>query len=259
MSLSRLAGDFLLRPRVLSILDGNSKMKKKLAMIIGGSRGIGAACVEAFVKEEYDVAYTYTAKATEGGPGKAYQLDVTDSAAVGAVFEAVARDFGRAPDVVVHSAGISPPLTPLAQFDPKLFRQIVDVNLIGAFSVLAEAARCVADGGAIIPITTSMGRAAIPGSGPYVGTKVAAEAMVKALARELAVRKVRVNAVAPGPVDTELFRAGKSDDAKARSAALSPLNRVGEAHEVANVILFLASDKASWVTGQVVQPNGGML
>jgi 3-oxoacyl-[acyl-carrier protein] reductase len=79
------------------------------------------------------------------------------------------------------------------------------------------------------------------------------------MAKELAPRRIRVNAVAPGPVDTDLFRAGKTDEAKARSAALSPFNRIGRPEEVAEVIAFLASDKASWVHGQIVQPNGGMV
>jgi 3-oxoacyl-[acyl-carrier protein] reductase len=85
------------------------------------------------------------------------------------------------------------------------------------------------------------------------------ESLVRSLARELAPRGVRVNGVAPGPVDTDLFRAGKNDEAKARSAAMSPFNRVGLADEVAEVVAFLASARASWVSGQIVQPNGGLV
>lgn len=235
-------------------------MTRKLALIVGGSRGIGAACASAFAADDgYEVAYTYAVGKKEGAAGKAYQLDVVDAASVGATFEAVVRDFGRAPDVIVVSAGINVPPGPLAGFDTEQFRRLVEVNIVGAFNVLAESARRVADGGSIIAITTSMVRVAIPGAGPYIATKAAVEALVKSLSRELAARKVRVNAIAPGPVDTELFHAGKTDEARQRSAALSPFNRIGQPDEIANVVHFIASDKASWVTGQIVQPNGGFV
>ena len=90
-------------------------------------------------------------------------------------------------------------------------------------------------------------------------SKAAVEGLVRSLAKELAARRVRVNAVAPGPVDTDLFRAGKTDEAKARSAAMSPFNRIGTPAEVAEVVAFLASPRASWLHGQIVQPNGGMV
>jgi 3-oxoacyl-[acyl-carrier protein] reductase len=125
--------------------------------------------------------------------------------------------------------------------------------------MLAEAARRVADGGSIVAITTSLVRHAAPGVGPYTATKAAVESLVRSMAKELASRKVRVNAVAPGPVDTDLFHAGKTDEVKARMAALSPFNRIGQPREVGEVVAFIASDKASWIQGQVVQPNGGMV
>jgi 3-oxoacyl-[acyl-carrier protein] reductase len=102
-------------------------------------------------------------------------------------------------------------------------------------------------------------RVAAPGLGPYSASKAAVECPVRALSKELAGRGVCVNAAAPGPVDTDLFRAGKDEAALKRSAALSPFNRVGQPREVAEVVAFLASDKASWVNGQIVQPNGGMV
>jgi len=233
-------------------------VSKPLALVFGGTRGIGAAAVRALAADGFDVAYTYVATAPSG-PGKAYRAHVSDATAVARVFADVEADFGRAPSVVVANAGINVPPAPLAQFKAEDFRRLVETNVVGAFNMLAEAARRVPDGGAIVAVTTSLVRHAAPGLGPYSATKAAVEAMVRSLARELAARKVRVNAVAPGPVDTDLFRAGKTDEAKARSAALSPFNRVGEAAEVAAVITFLASDKASWVHGQVVQPNGGLI
>jgi 3-oxoacyl-[acyl-carrier protein] reductase len=160
---------------------------------------------------------------------------------------------------VVANAGISVSPGPLAQYDPANFRKMVEVNLVGAFNVLREAAQRVADGGSIIAISSSMVRHAVPGFGPYSGTKAAVECMLRSMAKEIAPRKVRVNAVAPGPVDTDLFRVGKTPEAIQRSGALSPFGRVGTPREVAEVVGFLASDKASWIHGQVVQPNGGMV
>jgi len=147
----------------------------------------------------------------------------------------------------------------MAQFDPENFRKLVEVNIVGAFNILREAAQRVVDGGSIIAVTTSLVRHAVPGVGPYSATKAAVECMVRSMSKELAARKVRVNAVAPGPVDTDLFRAGKTEEAKQRMAAMSPLNRIGVPKEVAEVVAFLASDKASWIDGQIVQPNGGMI
>ena len=95
--------------------------------------------------------------------------------------------------------------------------------------------------------------------GPHTATKAAVESLVRSMSKELAGREVRVNAVAPGPVDTDLFRAGKTEEAKQRSAAMSPLNRIGRAEEIAEVVLFASSQNASWITGQIIRPNGGMI
>jgi 3-oxoacyl-[acyl-carrier protein] reductase len=231
-------------------------MSKKLALVFGGSRGIGAACVDA-LKREFDVAFTHVS-GTDGKKG-AYRTDIQNADEVSAAFENAQRDFGAPVHCVVANAGIIVPPGPVAQFDAANFRKLVEVNIIGAFNVLREAGQRVADGGSIIAISTSMVRLAIPGFGPYAGTKAAVECLVRSMAKEIAARQVRVNAVAPGPVDTDLFRAGKTEEAKQRSAGLSPFNRIGTPKEVAAVVAFLASAQASWVHGQVVQPNGGMI
>lgn len=234
---------------------------KKIALVFGGSRGIGAACVEALARDGYDVAYSYVTKPNEKGEssGRAYRADVCAADEVARVFEEVERDMGAAPDCVVANAGINVLPAPLGSFDPEAFRRLVEVNIVGAFNVLREAAQRVNDNGTIIALTTSMVRHAAPGIGPYSATKAAVETLVRCMAKELAGRGVRVNAVAPGPVDTDLFRSGKDEAAIARSAALSPFNRVGQPKEVAEVVAFLASDKASWVHGQIIQPNGGFV
>lgn len=235
---------------------------KPLAVLFGGSRGIGRACLDQLAADGFAVAYTYVSAAPEAEPGpdvRGYAVDVADEAAVAAFFAAVTRDFGAAPQAVVVNAGINVPPAPLAQFSSENFQRLVSVNLVGAFNALREAARHVADDGAIVALSTSLVRRPLPGAGPYIATKAAVEALVRSLSLELAPRRVRVNAVAPGPVDTDLFRNGKDEAAVQRSAALSPLGRVGRPQEIAEVVSFLVSAKASWIDGQVVQPNGGLV
>lgn len=240
-------------------------MSNKIALVFGGTRGIGAASVQKLAESGYDVAYTYVTSApnlpvTIGkSRTKGYAVDICEPAQVAQVFADVARDFGSAPHCVVANAGINVPPGPLAAFDPENFRKLVEVNIVGAFNVLSAAAKNVVDGGNIIGLTTSMVRVAVPGGGPYTATKAAVESLLRSMSKELASRKIRVNGVAPGPVDTDLFRAGKNDEAVARSAAMSPFNRIGTPDEIAEVVSFLASDKASWVHGQIIQPNGGMV
>ena len=240
-------------------------MSNKIALVFGGTRGIGAASVHKLAESGYDVAYTYVTSAPNlpekigKSRTKGYAVNICEPAQVAKVFADVARDFGSAPPCVVANAGINVPPGPLAQFDPENFRKLVEVNIVGAFNVLSAAAKNVVDGGNIIGLTTSMVRVAVPGGGPYTATKAAVESLLRSMSKELAARKIRVNGVAPGPVDTDLFRAGKNEEAVARSAAMSPFNRIGTPDEVAEVVSFLASDKASWVHGQIIQPNGGMV
>jgi 3-oxoacyl-[acyl-carrier protein] reductase len=220
-----------------------------VAIIFGGSRGIGAACAKVFADAGWQVASTYATKADASVPGRTYQVDI----------DQVQADYSAAPQAVIANAGINVPGAPLANFPAENFRQLLDVNVVGAFNVLAEAARKVKDGGSIVAITTSLVRHVVPGTGPYAATKAAVESLVRAMSKELSGRGVRVNGVAPGPVDTDLFNAGKTEEVKARMAAFSPFNRIGRPEEIAAVVRFLASDEASWVQGQIVQPNGGMV
>jgi 3-oxoacyl-[acyl-carrier protein] reductase len=233
-------------------------MSKKIALVFGGSRGIGAACVDALTAGGYETAFTYVSEAPAGRKN-GYKAEISDAAAVAKVFADVTKDFGAAPSCVVANAGTNVPPGPMADFSPENFRKLVEVNIVGAFNILQHAAKTVTDGGSIIALTTSLVRFAAPGLGPYSATKAAVECMVRSMSKELAGRQVRVNGVAPGPVDTDLFRAGKNEEALKRSAAMSPFNRVGRPEEVAQVVGFLASDKASWITGQIVQPNGGLV
>ncbi|WP_226626206.1 SDR family NAD(P)-dependent oxidoreductase [Alloyangia pacifica] len=241
-------------------------MISKTALVFGGTRGIGAAIVEALAADGFDVAFTYTSAAPDALPAAgsgqkitAHKADIRNPEEIAAVIDAVKAGHDGPLTCVVANAGINVPPSPVGQFPDDRFRDLVEVNIVGAFNVLRAAAQNVADGGTIIGLTTSMVRVAIPGVGPYTATKAAVESLLRSMSKELAGRGVRVNGVAPGPVDTDLFRAGKDEAAIQRSAGLSPFGRVGEPAEVAAVVAFLASDKASWVHGQIVQPNGGLV
>jgi 3-oxoacyl-[acyl-carrier protein] reductase len=243
---------------------------RPLAIVFGGSRGIGAACVEALVADGFDVALTYVSDATSaaaladrassgGARVRSYAVDVREAAAVTGVFAKVAADFGGPVHAVVANAGINVPPGPIGAFPAEDFRRLMEVNVVGAFNILKESAQHVADGGAIVALTTSLVRHAAPGLGAYSASKAAVECMLRSMSKELAPRGVRVNGVAPGPVDTDLFNAGKTDAAKQGSAAMSPFKRIGQPGEVASVVAFLLSGKASWISGQVVQPNGALV
>ena len=239
-------------------------MSRKRALVFGGSRGIGAAIVKALAEDGFDVAFTFVRSPGDpieipGANIFAVKADIRAAQAVIAAFDEAENKLGSPMDCIVASAGINVPPAPIAHFRHDHFRELVEVNIIGAFNVLHEAAGRVADGGTIIGLTTSMVRLAVPGVGPYTASKAAVEGLLRSMSKELAPRQVRVNGVAPGPVDTDLFRAGKDQAALDRSAGLSPFNRVGRPAEVAEVVRFLASERASWVNGQIVQPNGGMV
>ena len=240
----------------------------KAALVTGASRGIGAAIAKRLGGDGYDVVVNYARGAADaetvvraieaaGGRAIAAQADVSDPAAMAALFERGEQAFGGL-DVLVNNAGIMK-LAPLAQADDALFDQTIAINLKGVFNGLREAARRLRDGGRIISFSSSVVGLYQPGYAVYAATKAGVEAMTHVLAKELGPRRITVNAVAPGPVATELFLVGKSDGDIAPIIGRTPLGRLGEPEDVAGVVSILAGADGGWINGQVLRANGGIV
>jgi 3-oxoacyl-[acyl-carrier protein] reductase len=240
----------------------------RVAIVTGGSRGIGRQVVRWLAMEGFAIVVNYAAdeadavlavKEVIGAGSRAIQVraDVADEVAVAAMFDRAEEEFGRV-DVVVHAAGRMT-LAPIAELDPADLDELYRTNIRGTFVVNQQAARRVRAGGAIINFSSSVVGLALPTYGAYAASKSAVEAMTLILARELRGRDVTVNAVAPGPTATDVFFDDKDEEAIARLAAQSPLQRLGTPEDIADVVAFLAGPAARWVNGQVLRANGGII
>lgn len=241
---------------------------QRVAVVSGGSRGIGRSIATTLAAQGVAVVVGYTSKAaaaTEvvdaitatGGQAVAVQADVADEVAVGAMFDAAEKTFGGV-DIVVNSAGVMT-LSPIADLDLDDFDAMHRTNIRGTFVMAREAARRVRAGGAIVNLSTSQVGIQSPTYGAYAASKGAVEAMTLVLARELRGRDITVNTVAPGPTATEFFFNGKDEATIERFTKLSPLERLGTPEDAANVVAFLAGASGHWINGQVVRPNGGVI
>jgi 3-oxoacyl-[acyl-carrier protein] reductase len=190
-----------------------------------------------------------------GGRAIAAQGNVAVVADMERLFKEALDTFG-AIDVVVNCAGIMP-LVRIADGDMETFDKVIATNLRGSFIVLGQAARHVSPGGRIIAFSTSVITKAFPTYGPYIASKAGVEGLVHVLANELRGRNITVNAVAPGPVVTELFLASKTEAQIDQMRKLPPLERLGQPEDIAKVVSFLAGPEGSWVNAQVLRANGG--
>jgi 3-oxoacyl-[acyl-carrier protein] reductase len=238
---------------------------QRVAVVTGGSRGIGRAVSERLAADGLAIVIGYAsndaeAKATVaaieegGGQAVAVQADVADETAVQALFETAEQRFGGV-DVVVNAAGVMI-LEPVADLDLEHLDRTLRTNVRGTFVVTREAARRVRSGGAIVTFSTSVTRTHYENYSAYAASKAAVEAITPILAKELRGREITVNTVAPGPVATELFLAGKSQELIDRLAGLNPMNRLGQPDDIAEVVSSLAGP-ARWINGQTVFVNGG--
>ncbi len=238
----------------------------KTAIVTGASRGIGRTVAKRLAADGFSVVVNYVSNPSQaeaavaeitsaGGQAIAVKADVSNPADVERLFEETLKRFGSI-DVVVNNSGIMP-LSPIGKGDVELFDRVISTNLRGTFLVLAQAAQHVAAGGRIIAFSSSVLAKSFPSYGAYIASKAGVEGLVHVLANELRGRKVTVNAVAPGPVATELFLDGKSAEQIAQISNLAPLERLGQPEDIAGVVSFLAGPDGGWVNSQVVRANGG--
>jgi 3-oxoacyl-[acyl-carrier protein] reductase len=242
--------------------------QSKVAIVTGASRGIGAGIARRLAQDGFAVAVNYAGGAdaasklveeieSAGGEAIAVQADVSDPKAVLSLFNTAETTFGGI-DVLVNNAGIMK-LARFAEADDAMFDQTVAVNLRGVFNTSREAARRLRNGGRIINFSSSVVGLYQPAYGIYAATKAAVEAMTHILAKELGARGVTVNAVAPGPVATELFLRGKDPATIENIKRMNPLGRLGDVDDIARVVSLLVDPDSGWINGQVVRANGGVV
>jgi 3-oxoacyl-[acyl-carrier protein] reductase len=239
---------------------------RKSAIVTGASRGIGRAIARRLAADGFGVIVNYAgdeaaaqasvdAIRAAGGHARAVQADVSRVDDVAALFAAARREFGRV-DVVVSNGGVMR-TAPIARMSPADFDRMIAVNLRGTFLLMAEAERHLERDGRFVALSSSVIAKHAPGYGAYAASKAGVENLVQVFAQELRGRGISVNAVAPGPVATELFLDGKSEALIEQIVRQAPLERIGQPDDIAQVVSFLAGPGGAWVNGQVIRVNGG--
>lgn len=241
--------------------------QSRTALVTGAGKGIGAAIARRLAADGFAVIVNYArdtasaarvvdAIADAGGRARAVQGDVADPETMPALFDTAEAAFGSV-SVLVNNAGIlrTAPLTEATEED---FAAQSRINSASALFGMQMAARRMPDGGRIINLSSSVVRLSLPGYGLYAASKAAVEAMTPILAKELGSRRITVNAIAPGPIATDLFLDGKSEELIAGITRMIPLGRLGLPEDIAAVASFLAGPDGGWINGQVLRANGGM-
>jgi 3-oxoacyl-[acyl-carrier protein] reductase len=243
-----------------------TETQAKVAIVTGASGGIGHAVALRLARDGFAVVVNYAGNAaradevvaeikTAGGRAVAIQADVANTDEVERLFRDTLATFGKI-DAVVNCAGIMP-MGSIAEGNLKAFDSVIATNLRGAFIVMGQAAKRLSEGGRIIAFSSSVVVKSFPGYGPYIASKAGVEGLVRVLANELRGRQITVNAVAPGPVATELFLNGKTEAQIEQFEKLAPLERLGRPEDVADLVAFLTGPDGGWVNAQVLRVNGG--
>jgi 3-oxoacyl-[acyl-carrier protein] reductase len=247
----------------------SQKLTGKVAVVTGASKGIGASIAKHLAAEGAAVVVNYASSkegadrvvaeiAGNGGRAIAVQADVAKPAEIRRLFAEAARAFGRL-DVLVNNAGVYR-FAPLEEVTPEHFHQLFDLNVLGLILTTQEAVRHFGPaGGSIINISSVAATAAAPTTSVYSATKAAVDAVTRTLARELGPRKIRVNSINPGMVETEgVHAAGISkSDFRTQMEAQTPLGRIGQPQDIAPAAVFLASGDSGWITGETLHIAGG--
>lgn len=246
-----------------------AKLAGKVAVVTGASKGIGAGIAKALAAEGAAVAVNYASSkagadavvqaiTAAGGKAIAVQGDVTKADQSRGVIEAAVREFGGL-DVLVNNSGIYG-FAPIEEVTEDQYRQMFDVNVLGVLLTTQAAAAHLGEGGSIINISSVVTSLNLPQTAVYTGTKGAVDSITSVLAKELAPRKIRVNAINPGMVETEGTHAAGiiGSELESGTVAQTPLGRVGQPDDIAAVAVFLASDDARWLTGEKLAASGGL-
>src|SRR6266404_4919690 len=246
--------------------NNGQKLAGQVAVVTGGSRGIGAAIAKRLASDGASVAITYSKGADtaasvvkeierSGGKAIAIQADAADADAVKAAVEKVVATFGQL-DILVNNAGTAIP-KPFEETTLEEMDRVIDINIRGVFVATQAALKHMKSGGRIVMIGSAVGeRVAAPGLVPCAGTKGAVKMFTQALAREIGSRGITVNNVQPGPIDTELNPA--TGDWAVPQMAATALNRYGHVEDIAAMVAFVASPDASYITGSNLTVDGGM-
>jgi 3-oxoacyl-[acyl-carrier protein] reductase len=247
-----------------------AKLTGKVAVVTGASKGIGAEIAKALAAEGAAVVVNYSSSqagaervvneiVAQDGRAIAVAGDVSQASDVARLFAEAKRAFGRV-DIVVNNAGVYR-FDPLSEVTEDEFHRQFNTNVLGPILVSKQALLDMEpEGGSIINVGSAITRSPGPGSVVYAATKHALEGVTATLAQELGARQIRVNAINPGPVETEGVHAAglAGSDFMAQMVAKTPLGRIGQPQDIAPLAVFLASDDSSWMTGETLSATGGM-